>query len=127
MTQLEQDVHLITISRLRDVDGCPVSEITFRGSVRQPTMDIFHDYLRRAGERAPHLLVDLAELDSMSSEALGVLLDQSRTQELSGGWLRVVSPSEAADMILRLSGVVDVLGVFPDAETALADAPSRAA
>jgi anti-anti-sigma factor len=71
--------------------------------------------------------VDLAELDSMSSEALGVLLDQSRTQELSGGWLRVVSPSEAADMILRLSGVVDVLGVFPDAETALADAPSRAA
>jgi len=127
VTQLEQDVHLITISRLRDHDGLGVSEIAFRGAVRQRTLASFQEYLRRAGERSRYLLVEMAELDYVSSEALGWLLDQSRRQEQMGGWLRIVSPSEAAGMILRLSGVADVLGVYPDAASALADTSSRAA
>jgi len=124
--QPENTVHLISISRIRAKKGCEISEITLRGVVRETTEESFRSYLAQAGERSPLLLVNFAELDYINSTGLGILLEQSRSQEQRGGWLRIVSPSQTAAMILNLSGVADVLRVSETVDTVLEDL-SRAA
>jgi len=118
--------HLVSITHIRDEAGGEVVEVAFRGSVRSHTVDIFRDSLERAGENAPYLLVNLAELEYLSSTGLGVMLQQSRRQEKRNGWMRIVSPSATVTMILGLSGVSDILASAGSPEEALRDLPHAA-
>ena len=99
----------------------------FRGAVRESTLDEFRDRLTEAGERAPFLLLDLSETEYLSSTGLGLILGQAEVQEARGGWLRLVAPSPAVSMILRLSGVSETLPPWRDETNALRDLASRAA
>ena len=121
------DGHLISISRIQNREGIDVSWLRLRGMVRGTTASDFQTRLKEAGMRAPFLVVDLAELDYLNSAGLGMLLFQAEAQQRRGGWLRIVAPSSAVAMILRLSGVAETLPLFVDAEGALRDLPTLAA
>lgn len=119
--------HLISISRLTLRNGVEVSVQRFRGAVRQATIHEFEARLREGGGRSPYHVVDLSELEYIEATGLGRLLEQSVAQERRGGWLRVVSPSPAVAMILKLSGVSDSLAMAATEEDALKDLPGKAA
>jgi anti-anti-sigma factor len=121
------EAHLISISRIRLRASAEISCVRFRGAVRQPTEGEFRTRLKEAGRRAVHLTVDLSELEYLSSNGLGMLLDQAGIQERRGGWLRVVAPSPAVAMILSLAGTAGALASFVDENEALDDLPGRAA
>jgi stage II sporulation protein AA (anti-sigma F factor antagonist) len=127
VTQPDQSFHLISISRLARVGAVEVSIQRFRGTVRESTLEDFRKRLAEAGERAPFLIVDLSETEYMSSTGLGLILGQAGIQEARGGWLRVVAPSPAVSMILRLSGVSETLPSWRDEAEALRDLAPRAA
>ena len=127
MKSCDWDGHLISISRIQKRDGTDVSWLRLRGTVRGTTAVDFQTRLKEAGMRAPYLVVDLAELDYLNSTGLGMLLFQAEAQERRGGWLRIVAPSSAVAMILRLSGVAEKLSLYLDAEGALRDLPTLAA
>jgi len=121
------DSHLISICRLRLHHGYEVSCVRFRGSVRKLTEDSFRERLDESGRRAPHLLVDLSEVEYLCSSGLGILLEQSAVQERHGGWLRLISPSHTVSMILGLSGAAGSLTWFTAEDEALDDLPGQAA
>jgi anti-anti-sigma factor len=123
----DREAHLISISRVRSKNGTEASVLRFRGSVRDATETDFRSRLLEAGRRAPHLVVDLSELESLSAAGIGVLLDQARIQERRGGWLRLVAPSTAVATILTLSGADRTLPPWEDEDKAISDLPSRAA
>jgi anti-sigma B factor antagonist len=125
--QLEPDAHLISISRIRKRAEGEISMLRLRGSVRGSTSTDFRTRLDEAGLRSPHLVVDLSELEYINSTGLGMLLRQSKIQERRKGWMRVVAPSPAVAMILRLTGVAEKLSLHSDEEGALRDLPARAA
>ncbi len=127
MTRHDHEAHLISISRIHSVSGTEVSIQRFRGAVREGTVDDFRSRLAEAGERSPYLVVDLSELDYVDASGLGHLLDQAAFQGRRGGWLRLVAPSPAVAMILRLSGVAETLPPAADEAEALRDLGSRAA
>jgi anti-anti-sigma factor len=91
------------------------------------TEDSFRQHLDESGRRAPHLLVDLSEVEYLCSSGLGVLLEQSAIQERHGGWLRLISPSRTVFMILRLSGAAPSLAWFSAEDEALDDLRGQAA
>jgi len=127
VTRPDRSGHLISISRLARVGGVEVSVQRFRGEVREPTLEDFRNRLAEAGDRAPYLIVDLSETEYLSSSGLGLILEQARSQEARGGWLRLVSPSPAVSMILRLSGVSESVPFWTDEAEALRDLSPRAA
>jgi len=125
--QPDSRAHLISISRLSVRNGIEVSVQRFRGAVRQATIHDFESRLREGGERSPYYIVDLSELEYIEAAGLGRLLEQSVAQARRGGWLRVVAPSSAVEMILKLSGVSDSLFMAATEDDALRDLPERAA
>ena len=127
MKQLESDAHLISISRIQKRAEGEISMLRLRGSVRGSTSTDFRGHLDEAGLRSPYLVVDLSELEYINSTGLGMLLRQSEIQERRKGWMRVVAPSPAVAMILRLTGVAEKLSLHSDEEGALRDLPARAA
>ena len=116
----------MSITRMLRESDQDIAEVGFRGSVRGAEVDGFRDALEAAGDRAPFLLVNLAELDYLCSTGLGTLLAQSRRQEKRGGWLRIHSPSPTVRMILGLSGVSDILVSSDSARAALRGLPEAA-
>jgi len=125
--QPETDAHLISISRVRVLETEEASILRLRGLVRSSTQEDFRSRLSEAGQRSPFLVVDLSELDYLNSAGLGMLLLQARRQKTRSGWLRVVAPSPAVAMILKLAGVDRELPVHPREEEALSDLRARAA
>jgi anti-anti-sigma factor len=119
--------HLISISRIHKHAAAEISCVRFRGTVRQPTEPEFSSRLDEAGHRSPHLVVDLSELEYLSANGLGMLLDQAGAQERRGGWLRIISPSPTVAMILHLAGASSTFTPFADLEDAARDLSERAA
>jgi anti-anti-sigma factor len=127
VTLPETQAHLISISRIHVGHSEDTSILRLRGAVRVSTVEDFEARLAEAGHRSPRLVVNLSELEYLSSTGLGVLLVQARLQEQRGGWLRLVSPSPAVGMILRLTGVAETLPVLAGEAEAFDDPTPRVA
>jgi anti-sigma B factor antagonist len=121
VTSPEPRSHLISISRIRTHGGSEISILALRGAVRSGTAPDFRARLTEAGERSPRLVVDLSGLDYLSSTGIGALMEQARLQKRRGGWLRLVAPSAAVGMILRLAEAQRELPAFPTEADALRD------
>ena len=76
--------------------------------------------LREAlGGNPPALIVDLAQVTYLSSSGLRVLLVAAKRLRQSGGHLLLCCPQPAVARILRLTGFVEILPVYPTREAAL--------
>lgn len=127
MKRPETPSHLISISRIQSAHAREVSVLRLRGVVRETTGPDFRARLAESGARSTFLVVDLSELEYLNSAGIGMLLRQARNQERRGGWLRLVSPSSAVAMILKLAGLGESLPVHVDLDEAVRDLSPRAA
>ncbi|MGB9723819.1 MAG: anti-sigma factor antagonist [Chloroflexia bacterium] len=85
--------------------------------------------LREALEgKPPALIVDLAQVTYLSSSGLRALLVAAKQLHRSGGHLVLCCPRPAVARVLRLTGFMEILPVYPTREAALkaAEAPGDA-
>ncbi len=119
--------HLISIARLHVENGTEVSILRLRGAVAGCTQAEFRERLGAAAERSPYVVVNLHELEYLSAEGVGILLEQSNLQDRRGGWLRLVDPSRTVSDILMLSGAGGALAPLPSEDDAVREMAARAA
>jgi anti-sigma B factor antagonist len=70
---------------------------------------------------ASKILIDLGQVDFVSSAGLRVLLATAKRLGGSGGSLRVCSLNETVNEVFEFSGFSTILSVFPSEEEALKD------
>jgi len=66
-----------------------------------------------------HLILDLSQVDFMSSAGLRALLVVLKECRYQGGDLRLVGPNPAIANILKITGFIGVMQVFDDVEQAV--------
>lgn len=66
------------------------------------------------------LVLDLTEVQSLVSAAIGVILAQVDALQQAGKRLVIVGPNERVAGVLRRMGVTDAIPVYPDRDAALA-------
>jgi anti-sigma B factor antagonist len=93
-------------------DGCTIA--TLRGDLDVACTPVLREQLLavlRPG--ASRLIVDLSRVSFCDASGLAVLVRTGRRAALLGGTLRLVAPSPAVDVALRLSGLLAHFDIFP--------------
>lgn len=80
--------------------------------VTTPELNAVLDQLLDDGRR--HLLVDLAELTFCDSGGLSAFVRGDDRAGARGGWLRLTGATGRVDRLLRISGLVELLGYDHD-------------
>jgi anti-anti-sigma factor len=94
--------------------------ISFVGSLDALTADQAHSYLgAQLDEGQQQVVVDLSQVDFMSSAGIRVLLDMLKGSRGMGGDLRLAATQPSVQRTLELSGMVRVLKVYPSVEKAV--------
>jgi len=75
--------------------------------------------LEAAGHEGHSLIVDLTHLEFLDSTGLGALIGAHRRASEQKGSLRIVAPEGQILRLLRITGLLDVLGVYPTVESAV--------
>lgn len=102
------------------IDHLAVISIT--GSIDALTADQVTQYFEREfGNGNTRLVVDLSEVDFMSSAGLRALLASLKKSRQSGGDLCLVAPRPDVERILKMSGFTSILTTYPSVDEALAD------
>lgn len=65
------------------------------------------------------LVVNLAEVPSIDSSGIGLLVKAMASAKQRGGTLKLVNPSKFAIQVLRLVGVLNLFEVFDDENAAV--------
>ena len=73
--------------------------------------------LLRDGQR--DLLLNLSEVPFIDSSGIGGLIKSFSRVKSDGGKLKLLNPSKAARQLLSITGLLSVIEVFDDEETAL--------
>ncbi|HVU23875.1 MAG TPA: STAS domain-containing protein [Opitutus sp.] len=73
-----------------------------------------------AADASAALILDLAQLDYLSSKGLHVLLNAANRARTQGSRLALSSPRDAVKHILDISGFSSILDIHPTREQALA-------
>lgn len=99
-----------------------VCRIKINGYLDSSTFPKLQDYL--AGEiekKNHHFLLDLQDLDYVSSAGLGVLMGILRQVRAQQGDLKIVNMSEKIERVFNLLGFSRLMRVYPDEQEALDD------
>lgn len=72
-------------------------------------------------KRPARLVVDLADVDFMDSTGLGVLVRVQRKAQAEGVEIVLAAAQQIVEQVLRVTGVIQVLPLYPDAAAALAE------
>lgn len=100
--------------------------VTIRGDVDVYTAPALREHLDRliaTGHR--HLVLDLEQVPFMDSTGLGVLVGRLKLVRLQRGSLRVVCTVARILRVFDITGLNQVLSVYPDPEAAVRDAQSQ--
>ena len=100
--------------------GMSVFELT--GSLDIATSPTVRASLIEASERGDHkLIVDLTKVDFLDSTGLGALIGAQRRAKEFDGDVRLVVKEGQILRLLRITGLLKVLSVYPTLEDALND------
>ncbi len=122
--------NILTMVRRRTPAVCPtpMAPILFpQGRLDAAHTPQLEQMLQEAlGGNPPALIVDLAQVSYLSSSGLRVLLVAAKRLRRSGGHLLLCCPQPAVARVLRLTGFIEILPVYPTREAALkaAEVPS---
>jgi anti-anti-sigma factor len=89
------------------------------GEIHLGTAPVLGAALREELAGAPHLIVDLSDVEHLDSTGLAVLLNAGRRLTRAGGRLSVVSPGGPPRRILETTGLLDTLNVASSRAAAL--------
>jgi anti-sigma B factor antagonist len=100
--------------------GMSVFELT--GSLDIATSPTVRASLVEASERGDHkLIVDLTKVDFLDSTGLGALIGAQRRAKEFGGDVRLVVKEGQILRLLRITGLLKVLAVYPTLDDAVGD------
>lgn len=122
--------NILTLVRRRTPAVCPTPAapiLSPQGRLDAARVPQLEQMLRKAlEEKPPALVVDLAQVSYLSSSGLRVLLVAAKKMRQGGGHLLLCCPQPAVARVLRLTGFVEILPVYPTREAALkaAEVPS---
>ena len=64
------------------------------------------------------IAIDMSRVDFMDSSGLGALINGLKATREAGGDLRIATPVEQVQLVLKLTNLDRVLTIYPSAETA---------
>ena len=78
------------------------------------------EFVRQCAGDAVHILVDLSEVDYISSIGVHMLITSASSIASRGGKLALLSPQPGVLEVLELTGILQLIPIFPDLESAKA-------
>jgi stage II sporulation protein AA (anti-sigma F factor antagonist) len=98
----------------------PVNVVSIIGSIDALTSMDFSSFMSRQIEQGRNqLVVDLSQVDYMSSAGLRAVLSVLKETRQLGGDLRLAAAQPGVEKILKLSGFMSILKFYPRVEEAL--------
>jgi anti-sigma B factor antagonist len=93
-----------------------------RGSLDFETAPSLRAALLEAADQGKHdIVVDLSHLEFLDSSGLGALIGAHKRALEHGGRLRLIISAGTIARLLTITGLMDVLAVYPSIEAALED------
>jgi anti-anti-sigma factor len=103
------------------IERQPADIVQVSGSVDALTASVLTDYLSlKIGQDHTNLVLDLSEVDFMSSAGLRSVLAALKECRNKGGDLRIAGAQPGVKKVLKMSGFTNILKTFSDSENALA-------
>jgi anti-sigma B factor antagonist len=107
--------------KVKDLDD-GVVVLSLDGRFNMVTAQVFRDQIKALVEHGSNrVVVDLAGVTSFDSSALGALIGGLKTTRQAGGDLRLCSPTEQVNLVLRLTNMERVLICHAKAEEAFSN------
>ncbi len=98
-----------------------VSVVTPKGRVDSATSGELENTIRSLLDRGqPNLVLDLAEVDFLSSSGLRVMVSALKSARSAGGDLCLARPAAQAADAIAIAGLDTLFKTFPDREAAIA-------
>jgi anti-sigma B factor antagonist len=96
--------------------------LSLTGRFNMITAQSFRDYITNLVEGGSNrVVVDLSEVKSFDSSALGALIGGLKATRKAGGDLRLSSPTEQVKLVLRLTNVDNLLICYDNAKEAFSN------
>ena len=96
--------------------------LSLQGRFNMISAQPFRDYIMKLVEGGSNqVVVDLSEVKSFDSSALGALIGGLKATRQAGGDLRLSSPTEQVKLVLRLTNVDKVLICYDSAKEAFSN------
>lgn len=70
--------------------------------------------------KAKNLILDLSGVNFIDSSGLGVILGRYKTITQNNGFIAIVKPKASVKKVLELSGILRIINLYKDVNTALA-------
>ncbi|HET9392936.1 MAG TPA: STAS domain-containing protein [Candidatus Rubrimentiphilum sp.] len=95
---------------------------SLRGSLDFETSPSLRAAMLEAADQGKHdILVDLSQLEFLDSSGLGALIGAHKRALENAGRVRVIISTGTIARLLTITGLMDVLAVYPSIEAALED------
>lgn len=99
-----------------------IAKVKIEGYLDSSTFPQLQEYLTSlVNEGQVRLLLDLSDLDYISSAGLGVLMGMLREVRDKGGDLKIVNMTEKIERVFNLLGFSRILRLYTDEEKAIQD------
>lgn len=104
--------------QVRDSDRVRIISVV--GSIDAMTADDFSSFvLDQLGEEHNQLVIDLSQLEFMSSAGLRAILAGLKAARRQGGDLRLAAAQPGVEKVLTISGFASILKAFPSVSEAV--------
>jgi len=108
----------LPVRQIGDVDRVALADCILQGMTPE---DIGDGLIQLVDARKqPRIVINLEDVNALSSSTLGVLLTLAKRVDLKGGRLAISAVSMKLDAIFHVTKLDDVLLLYPDDSTALA-------
>jgi len=93
--------------------------VLIKGELDAVTGPELTNYFKEQMEEKKNLIADFSKVEYISSAGLRVLLATVKDTRRQGGDLRLANVQENVNKVLKISGFVSILKVYPDTESAM--------
>lgn len=106
---------------LKFLENHTADTVAVSGSVDALTASVLTDFLKlKVGEGHHNLILDLTEVEFMSSAGLRAVLAALKECRNKGGDLRIAGAQPGVEKVLKMSGFTNILRAFPNQSEAFA-------
>jgi len=103
-SELESGIRLIKLDGTLDMNGTYAIEVEF---------------VRHCAGENVRVLVDLSDVDYISSIGIPMLINTAKSVTSYGGKMAVFNPQKAVENILEITGILLVISIYQDLNTAI--------
>ncbi len=97
-----------------------VAVVTAAGRIDSETAPILDAELTKAGNETNKIVVDLKDVEYLSSAGLRAIVKALQAAQQSGGGVKLACASESVITILRTVGMMEMLKMYPSVSDAVA-------